>query len=274
MNNKNTVLSANAEKDWKNYDDFAKGIATNRLPNTHDLLGKTLELHFDNQMSMSLYFEKEHVIWTSSSIEQTLGIINKSGRDPYEEVCTSDQQYFIDISFIDQPKESLTITLNILTRRVLAVKSTILDEIKEGSRLAQVFLVGVLAGEEATGIIPAPTRELIGYRALNIYSPNHYYEHFYVNSERYAWQNLRGVQFGQGDMDYCSCYKFDDDQYVFTFREKIIPVCSVFFFDYRLGRCTGKFIGITGENEILISPAGAFIQKMSYNCYPNGVAPL
>lgn len=268
---KQDVLNQNAESGWKNYDDFAKGIDTNRLPNTQDWLDKTITIEYSDGGIMELQFvqgEQSHLLvnWQYN---------DEYGCDPCEEVCTSKDHYFFDIQFTDKQNESLTLILNIATRRVLTVRSILLPEgkVSNGSRLVQHFQAGVILGGEVTGEEPRPTRELIGYRTLNVYSPNHYYEHFYVNSERYAWQNLRGEQFGHGDMDYATCYKFEEDMYIFTFREKIIPVCSVFFFNYIIGRCTGKFLGITSQGEIQTSRAGAFIYKMSYNCYPTGIAP-
>lgn len=43
MSAEQSVLNQNAEPDWKNYDDFARGIDTNRLPGTQDWRGKTLQ---------------------------------------------------------------------------------------------------------------------------------------------------------------------------------------------------------------------------------------
>ncbi|MFZ4834879.1 MoaF C-terminal domain-containing protein [Rouxiella sp. Mn2063] len=264
------VLSALAEPGWKNYDDFAQGIDTNRLPSTHHWQGKGFTIVFEEGQTLRLAFlsgDLHQVRWESG---------NEQGVDFYDEVCTSESHYFFSVQFAAKPDECLVLVVNTQTRRVLAVRCKLLsaEQATGGSRLAQRFMAGYIEGETPQGMVPALTRELIGYRALNIYSPNHYYEHFYVNSERYAWQNLRGEQFGHGDMDYATYYKFSPDKYLFSFREKIIPVCSVFFFDYQLGRCTGIFMGVAASGEIQIRPAGAFISKMSFNCYPVGVAPL
>ena len=48
MSAEQSVLNQNAEPDWKNYDDFARGIDTNRLPGTQEWRGKTLQIAFDN----------------------------------------------------------------------------------------------------------------------------------------------------------------------------------------------------------------------------------
>lgn len=262
-----SVLNPSAEPGWKNYDDFARGIDTNRLPSTRHWQGKVLNLKFDEAAPLRLDFRHGALHWTWGS---------EKGESPVDEVCLSNDRYFFSFSLGEQTSECLILVINSITRRVLAVRCSILspEQALGGSRLAQRFLCGALGDAVPTGHPPALTRELIGYRTLNVYSPNHYYEHFYVNTERYAWQNLRGEQFGHGDMDYATYYKFESDRYLFTFREKIIPVCSVFFFDYLSGRCTGIFMGIASSGEVQIRPAGALISKMSFNCYPIGVVPL
>ncbi|MNG97760.1 Molybdenum cofactor biosynthesis protein F [compost metagenome] len=269
MSAEQSVLNQNAEPDWKNYDDFARGIDTNRLPGTQDWRGKTLQIVFEGGVEMTLRFsvDRQRLLWA---------LQGESGDDVYEEVRTSPSRYFFNILLQSPGNECLTLVLNGESGRVLMVRSTLLPEqqTEKGSRLSQTFMVGQILDTAPGGVAPHLTRELLGYRTLNIYSPNHYYEHFYVNTERYAWQNLRGEQFGHGDMDYATYYKFEDEMFLFTFREKIIPVCSVFFFDFILGRCTGIFLGLDVAGKVLVSPAGAFIHKMSYNSYPDGVQPL
>ena len=266
----NSVLASNAEKKWKNYEEFSAGIDTNRLPNTHDYAGREMQIAFDDGSRLDLRFDAEMVAWTWNG---------RSGTDTYEEVKNTPKNYFFDL-YMKESNSALTIVINSETRRVIAIHAWVrgADEPAmegETSKMSQKFYVGVILGGEPSGEVPHESRELIGYRAINIYSPHHTYEHFYVNSKRYAWQCLNGEQQGQGDMDYSTCYKLEDDMYIFAFREKIIPVCSVFFFDYKYqGRCTGKFLGINGDGTISNRRAGAFIQKMSYNCYPFGVQPI
>ncbi|MCR4441782.1 MAG: MoaF C-terminal domain-containing protein [Peptococcaceae bacterium] len=260
------VLAEGAEKGWKNYDDFAAGQETNRLPNTDHWVGKELSIKLENHKTLKLSFEREKVKWDYNG---------ETGKDTYEEVCTSPNHYFIDIQFAKRANECLTIVMNSQTRRAITVRSIVREQVPAGEpRVTQEFLVGDILGGNPSGEVPGPTRDLIGYRQINVYSPNHTYEHIYVNSQRYAWQCLNGVQRGHGDMDYASYYKLEDKMYVFTFREKIIPCASVFFFDYKIGRCTGKFIGITKDGKIENTRAGSFIQRMSYNCYPTGVEPV
>ena len=248
MSAEQSVLNQNAEPDWKNYDDFARGIDTNRLPGTRDWRGKTLQIAFEKTRKSRC---------ASVPIGNgCCGPGGESGEDAYEEVQTSAARYFFNIPLQSPGNECLTLVLNRDSGRALLVRSTLLPEqtVEKGSRLKQSFHVGRIVGVTPSGVAPHLTRELIGYRTLNVYSPNHYYEHFYVNTERYARQNLRGEQFGHGDMDYATYYKFEDEMFLFTFREKIIPVCSVFFFDFISGRCTGTFLGWT-------PPAGCWCHR-------------
>jgi hypothetical protein len=85
---------------------------------------------------------------------------------------------------------------------------------------------------------------------------------------------LVGVQRGHGDVDLATTYKFEEDLYLFTFREFLIPVASVFFYNMRQLRSTGKFLGITAAGEIENNPAGAYIQKASMTYYANGEEPV
>jgi hypothetical protein len=260
------IISKNAEEGWATFDDFTVGIATNRLPNTNHWVGKELKIEFENNKVLELAFGEEKVKWSWDG---------EQDEDVYEEVCTSPDHYFFDIYFSKRANETLTIVMNTQTRRVISVRCIMRDKAPEGdARVAHEFLVGVIQGGTPSGEVPGPTRELIGYRSLNEYSPNLVWEHFYVNSKRYAWQGIKGVSRGLGDMDYATAYKLEENMYVFAFREKIVPCGSVFFFDYNIGRCTGKFIGITDEGKITNTKAGAKIWKTSYNCYPPGYEPI
>ena len=257
---------------WKNYDDFAAGIATNRLPASDALVGQTLALQLDG-ISLSLSFEALHELaWTET------GALGGSGRDWCEAIEVAPHTFFIDITYASRPQHAMTVIANTRTRRVLAVRSRIRQAAEAGAepRVAQDFHAGTLGSDSAlaSGTAPHPTRDLIGLRTWQVYSPEHTYEHTYLSSERYAWQCLVGVQRGQGDVDMASYWKFDDGQYLFTFREFLIPVASVFFFNFESGRSTGKFLGVTGAGQVANNPAGAFMRKASMTFYPAEFGPV
>lgn len=257
---------------WKNYDDFAAGIATNRLPASDALVGQALTLQLDG-LGITLAFKARHELaWTET------GAFAGSGLDWCEAIEVAPDTFFIDVTYASRPQHALTVIANTHTRRVLAVRSRIREAAEAGAepRVAQDFLAGTLGpgAAPASGTAPHPTRDLIGLRTWQVYSPEHTYEHTYLSSERYAWQCLVGVQRGQGDVDMASYWKFDEGRYLFTFREFLIPVASVFFFNFGSGRSTGKFLGVTGAGHVANNPAGAFMRKASMTFYPAEFGPV
>jgi len=267
-------MAEDKPQDWKNYEDFAAGIATNRLPTTARLAGTQNKITLSDGTDMTLKFiDGKTLEWNVAAGPRS----KSSGKDPYEAIDVADQVVFIDTTFKSRPRDAMTIIINTQTRRALVIVSTVAEVKVPGTpQVSQQFLTGVLGDPSVppAGPEPGPTRDLIGLRAIYRYSPNHVYEHVYLNSERYCWQCLVGVQRGHGDTDLATTYKFDEDQYIFTFREFIIPVASVFFYNMRQLRSTGKFLGVTSSGRIENNPAGAFIQKASMTFYPGDALPV
>ena len=257
--------------DWKDYDDFATGIDTNRLPNTDALAGQELIVTLSSGQVLTYQFEdQESMAWKDG---------DSSGKDWYEAVVVAPDVYFIDTLCTSQPRDARTLIVNTDTRRVLSILSHVReDEEKvEGEPLVtQLFETGVVGdpAQPPNGLLPAPTRDLIGLRTFNRYSPNHLYEHVYLSSQRYCWQCLVGEQRGHGDVDLATTYKFDEQLYLFTFREFIIPVASVFFYNFDEMRSTGKFLGVTGDGKIQNNPSGATIHMASMTFYDKEWAPV
>ena len=263
------MTDTTAPAEWKNYDDFAAGIATNRLPPSAALAGKNIAIAFEDGREIALEFmDGSALTWLENGHKtQATGDI----------VCVAADTYFVDATFAKGAKEAETIILNILTGRVLSIRSIVRDAgANPGQpRVAQIFRAGIISGTSpGNSFAPAPTRDLIGLRAHYTYSPQHVYEHTYLSSERYAWQCLVGVQRGHGDVDLTTTYKFAEEQYIFTFREFIIPVASTFFYNFADMRSTGKFLGVTGKGEIENNPAGAHIRKVSMSYYLPGQEPV
>jgi hypothetical protein len=255
--------------EWKNYDDFASGIATNRLPQSAALAGKKCHIEFDDGRKLHLDFVgPSQLAWVDQE---------GKGSDNCDVVCTAPDTYFVDVAFAAHPREAETLILNLKTGRVLSIRSVVRDAgANPGEqRVAQIFRAGMIEGTPPNhSLVPAPSRDLIGLRAHYTYSPNHVYEHTYLSSTRYAWQCLVGVQRGHGDVDLTTTYKFAEGQYIFTFREFIIPVASTFFYNFDDLRSTGKFLGVTGAGLVENSPAGAYIRKVSISYYLPGQEPV
>lgn len=251
------------------YEDYASELATNRLPQTAALVNQTLKITLDSGTSFDLGFaERNKVIWQSD---------NERGTDCCEVVEAAPQTYFIDMTFTHQPRQSQTFIVNSKTRQVLGVRTIMREgDVGKEPRAVHHFSPGVLGNPAIppTGRKPAPTRDLIGLRGLYTYSLGQCFEHIYLNSQRYAWQCIIGPLRGEGDVDFATVYKFDDNQYVFAFREFGLPVSTVFFYNWDEMRTTGKFFAIGEDGAIANTPAGAFIKKLSMAFYPLDKQPI
>jgi hypothetical protein len=251
------------------YEDYASEVAVNRLPQTAELVNQTMKITLDSGISFELEFvDLNQVIWQNDS---------ERGTDWCEVVEVAPQTFFIDMSFTHQPHQSQTFIVNVQTRQVLAILTFMREgDVGKEPRAVHEFSPGVLGDPTIppTGCKPAPTRDLIGLRGLYDYGPEQCFEHIYLNSERYAWQCIIGPLRGEGDVDLATFYKFDDNQYIFAFREFGLPVSTVFFYNWDQMRSTGKFFAIGEDGAIANTPAGAIITKLSMAFYPLDMQPL
>jgi len=253
---------------WKNYEDFAAGIDTNRIPATDELVGRKFIIKEASGNRLEFRFVAKNCMeWRDR---------DGRGRGWFEAVPVAADTYFLDMTFEERPRDALTLLVNTRTLRTLAVLSQVRPEKVEGEpQVTQTFTPGLLAAPGSPSALePALTRDLIGKRTWQRYSPNHLYEHTYLSSERYCWQCLQGEQRGHGDVDLATTYKFDEKLYLFTFREFKIPVASVFCFNFDTMRSTGKFLGIKGDGAIENTAAGAYITIASEAVYEKGCEPV
>ena len=249
--------------DWKAMEDFAAGIDGNRLPRTESLAGAVLEVQEESGSPLRLEF-------TSGSELRWRRGDGGYASDWYEAVQVRPEVLYLTITDAARPLRASVLIVNRETGRTLRVSSVIAEEPTPGSpRVSQRFRPGRLTGSEVTGEAPAPTRDLIGLRALYRYSPNHLYEHVYLSSERYAWQCLVGEQRGHGDVDLATTWGLGDDLYVFTFREFLIPVAATWLYDFDAMRTTGTFFGLSGEATVRVAPGGAYVNPLGRVSYPD-----
>ena len=251
------------------YEDYASKLAVNRLPQTDALVGQSMKISLDSGASFELKFAgRKEVNWHSG---------DQSGTDWCEVVEVAPHTYFIDLTFAHQPRQSQTFIVNLHSRQVLAVRTILREgDVGKEPRAVHQFSPGVL-GDPAvppTGHKPGQSRDLIGLRALYDYGPEQIMEHIYLNSERYVWQGIIGPLRGESDVDMSTVYKFDDNQYIFAFREFGLPVSTVFFYNWDQMRLTGKFFAIGEDGAIANTPAGAYIKKLSMAFYPPDMQPV
>jgi hypothetical protein len=251
------------------YEDYASEMAFHRLPQTDSLVGHTLRITLDSGSSFELnLIERNKAVWQNGS---------KGGTDWYEAVEVAANTYFLDMTFTDEPRQSQTFIVNTATRRVLGIRTIMREgDVGREPRAVHHFSPGVL-GDLAippSGRKPAPTRDLIGLRALYSYNPNQCFEHVYLNTKRYVWHCVVGPLKGEADVDFHTTYKFDDNQYIFAFREFGLPVSTVFFHNWDQMKETGKFFAIGEDGAMANTPAGALITKLSMAFYPADAQPV
>lgn len=249
--------------EWKMLEEFSAGIDGNRLPRGDVLAGTSMVVVEQGESPLHLDFHTaDEVSWRRED--------GSAGTDWYELVEVRPDLHYLCITDNARPLQAAVLVVNRATARTLTIVSVIADKPTPGRpRVSQTFRPGVVGGVTVTGDPPAPTRDLIGLRALYRYSPNHLYEHVYLSSERYAWQCLVGEQRGHGDVDLATTWKLDDDLYVFTFREFVLPVAATWLYDFDAMRTTGTFVGLTGDGTVMAAPGGAHITSLGRVTYPD-----
>lgn len=256
------------ETDYK-YEDYASEMAAHRLSQTSALVESKLKITLDSGISFDIEFvERNKAVWKSGE---------EQGTDWCEAVEVARNTYFIDMTFVHQPRQTQTFIINTETRQALSIRTMMREgDIGKYPRAVQHLTAGRIGdpSEPPIGRKPAPTRDLFGLRAIYTYNPRQVFEHAYLNAEHYCWQCLVGPLRGQADVEDCTVYKWDDNQYVFCWREYGLPVSTVFFYDWQQMRSTGKFFAIGDDGKPANTPAGALINKLSMAFYPVDAQPL
>jgi hypothetical protein len=248
---------------WRTFDDFIQDMTTYRLPATQELAGQKFTFDF-TEKRIDIEFGCETLKWSCAG---------ESDEDAYEVVNTAPNVYFLTYLMRSKPTECQVIVFNVSTRRAIWVLTFIKPEKIQGEpRFGQEYRGGVIAGGTPTGMVPHKTKELTGLHAIYTYAEDHEYEHYYITSDWWCSKGLSGVQKGHCFLEPAEYWKFDDHQYVFGWREHIIPCAPVWFIDE--SRETGSFCNATPEGTIRVEKAGAIITKLVTTHYPNRFEPL
>src|SRR6188472_3004484 len=124
---------ANRPADWKHFDDFAAGIATNRLPATSALAGRTLKIKLNNGRVVDLSFSAaDKVAWKEAG---------HPGEDWCEAIEVAPQLFFINMTFASRADEDEAFIVNVKTGRVLSVRERLraANEAPGEPRVAQTY---------------------------------------------------------------------------------------------------------------------------------------
>lgn len=258
----------------------AGGLGANRLPSSNAMYGKALDLHTEDGASVHLAFDQEG----GCAWEELPGLgLPASGKARVDVVEVAQDTWFIDLLFDSHEKQTVTLALHGPSRRALFVATTMGEctpapgrrvQYALTTKFRQRFTPATLAGGQPTGQAPAPTRELIGTRALYVYGGGTVYEHLYLNSGWYAYNSISGPRRGDAGCDEVTAYKLAEHFLVLAWREVLIDLAAVFIYNMQDLHTTGKAWGTPGgEPHPCNIAAGASIVPLSRTSYPEGMEP-
>ena len=217
---------------WLPLDGLAPGFDANRAPHTTALAGRDITIVDGRGTRIRHLFGETGLHWsyTPGEGDETPA---QDDDDDYIAFEVADGLYFAQFHHRGNPMEAVSLVLDLRDGRALSVIS-LLGEAAEGRTAVQQFFVpAVIEGAETRGAAACQTTELIGRRALWVYSSVHAYEHVYLSPQWYTWQCLGGPERGQADTDECSTWQVRPGIYIFAWREKVIPCASVTIADHR-----------------------------------------
>ncbi|QDZ14649.1 MoaF C-terminal domain-containing protein [Humibacter ginsenosidimutans] len=256
---------------WLPLDGLAPGFDANKAPLSNALDGRTITVVDERGTRISHTFAPGEVSWVYEPGEgdPTEAAAKTDACEVFE---VDDQLYYAQFHHQYLPNEAVSLVLDLRGGHALAVISVIGEAAPGRTAVQQIFAPARIEGTEQTGEAPAPTNELIGRRALWVYSSEHAYEHVYLTPHWYTWQCLAGPEQGLADTDEQTTWRIRAGIYLFAWREKVIPCGSVTIADHRDQRSLrshGVLFGVdetgTGQTHFTF---GAFGRLLSNTVHP------
>lgn len=249
----------------------ASGLSVNRQASTDRLRGQTLRIALESIDDATLAFASDGTLhWRGLP-----GLaLDESGTCPVDVVEAAPDVLLIVAMLPAQGRETMAIVLDQSTDHALFIASRLAEDprpFERRTRVAQRFTRGRLrdSRKPSQSAAPAPTRDLIGTRAIYRYSKDTVYEHVYLNTHWYSYQCLKGMRRGDCGTDEASYWKIRDDVYVVTWREILIDLAAAFVYDMKACRSTGCAWGTPGglpEPRHILT--GAFFERLNAAGYP------
>lgn len=222
--------------DWPTIEQLAQGYDEHLMKQSDALSGRNFMFEFDNGWRI------DHTFVDSSQLATNLVQAGAhSGMQTQHSYRAFEVRpgIFLVTFYKDEFAEQVSMVLDTVQGRVLNAISGF-KEVNGATRTSTMFVQAVLAGYDAPRPFERST-ELVGKRVLYRYSPRDWYEHIYLNASTFAWHCLSGVEQGLADTERLGVYKIDEECYVLTWSERVMPVESFIVTDLRELRSTGTF---------------------------------
>lgn len=254
---------------WLPLDGLAPGFDTNKPPRSTALAGRDLTVAFaDGTRVRHVFADERQLAW-----EFIDGSGGAGTTDSYEAFEVAAELYYVQFRHLDRPV-AVSLVLDLAAGRALGVITTIGPVTPDRPACEQRFLPGTFDGLRPSGPPPAPSSELIGRRALWVYSSQHAYEHIYLSGQRYTWQCLGGPERGLSDTDACTTYLIRPGIYVFGWRERVVPCAAVTVADHIVMRSYGMLFGLDeSARDTTYFTFGAYGRLLGVTVYPDGYEP-
>jgi len=254
-------------------DSFTNELGQNRLSESSRLHGRTLSLHFQDTPAQVSFDNHRGASWNGLPLGAGLA----QGNGEVNVVEAAAELCFVELSLPPEHLQSAILIVDERLGHVELVQTQVVPGRKQeghATNIVQTLHQGCLDGVKIDSPIPHITDELIGKRALSIYSPNLAVEHIYINSQWYTYHIIGGARHGDCDCDEATFYKLRDEVYLVLFREKAVDVGIIFVFDTKVWHSTGMAVGMVNKSGRFNSaPIGARMELLSHTRYPEGHTP-
>ena len=182
--------------------------------------------------------------------------------------------YYIDMTFVNAPREYRTFFINTQTRQTLSVHTNMREgEIGHQPRAVRTFVPGVWATPPSPPRASDPARPPISWTPGHLHLQQEQPRSIYLNDERYAWHSIIGPLKGESDVEPHTTYKFDMAALFFLGGNSVCPSRPSFSTTGTQMRETSKFFAV-GRRGHRRTPAGAIIRRLSVTFYPDDATPL
>lgn len=224
------------------------GFDASKAPLSTNLDGRTFTLVDDRGTRIAHTFSAGAVSWdyrpgAGDPIEAA------TQTDACEVIRVDEDLFYAQFHHDYHPKEAVSLFLDLRSGFALVVIGILGKKTQEHVAVQHVFVVSRIEELPQSGEAPAPTSELIGRRALWVYSSEHACEHVYLSPHWYTWQSLAGPERGLADTDENTVWRVRPGIYVFAWREKVIPCGSVTIADHRDQKALHAHGVLFGEGE-------------------------
>lgn len=242
-------------------------LIANRLPSTRNLVGRSIEIEFDDGARLSMDMGAEFVRWEAREPEGKV----LSGEDAWDAVEIRPGIYFLDFAAADG-RCAFSNVIDFTAGRALTVWNEMVGE-GDAIDLYEVLRPGRIAGASGSYEPVAETRELLGKRLYCEYSPEAALEHIYVNSKTIIWQWLLSpdaLKYEVG-IEAISMWKIADQLYLISTRD-LPPMELTLLMDLKQNRNVGRLFG-HGPFGTLDRRVGAKVTFLGEFDYPSGYNP-